>query len=115
MGVVTGAVVQALTRTREAPAPATGTGSDVYAAPLRAEGRTYDPQDSADAAFRCPPGWVRILLGLRQLAVRTVGIEAADRHVFDTLDRCEAASTPTSSATSIPGWCAACWHAQHSG
>lgn len=109
MNVVTGAVVRALARTREAhaedvysgavtavPVPSTllltdalakVTWSDAYAAPLPTGARTCDPQDWADAVFRHPPGWVRILFGLRELAVRAVGIEAGDRHAFDTLDR----------------------------
>jgi hypothetical protein len=109
VSVVARAVAQALVRTRNAPADDACAGavkavtvpstplladalptvawSDAYAVPLPAGGRECDPQDWADAVFRHPPGWVRILFGLRQLAVRAVGIEAADRHAFDTLDR----------------------------
>jgi hypothetical protein len=109
MSVVTGALLEALARMQRTPAeddhaggvtvvpvPSTPlladalpevTWSDAYAAPLPAGGRECDPQDWADAVFRHPPGWVRILFGLRQLAVRAVGIETGGSHVFDTLDR----------------------------
>jgi hypothetical protein len=109
VNVVVGAVLQALAQTRgthaedayagtvtAVPVPSTPLladalaeveWSDAYAVSLPAGGIRCDPQDWADAVFRHPPGWVRILFGLRQLAVRAVGIEAGDRHVFDTLDR----------------------------
>jgi hypothetical protein len=109
MNVVTESVVRALARTREThpkdtysgvvtavPVPSTPllvdalaevTWSDAYAATLPPVGPKWDPQDWADAVFRHPSGWVRILFGVRQLAVRAVGIEAGDRHAFDTLDR----------------------------
>ncbi len=63
------------------------TWSDAYAAPFPTGGRTREPEDWADAVFCDPPAWVRALFGLRQLAVRAVGIEAGHRQAFDTLVR----------------------------
>ena len=53
------------------------------AVPIGAHGR--HPQEWADAIFRSPPLWIRILFGLRELLVRVVGIERGGRHVFDTV------------------------------
>ena len=53
------------------------------AIPTGAHGR--HPQEWADAIFRSPPVWVRVLFGLRELLVRMVGIERGGRHVFDTV------------------------------
>ncbi len=63
------------------------TWSDAYAAfvPIGAEGR--DPQEWADKIFRAPSWPVRALIGVRQLAVRAVGIEPGSSHAFDTLAR----------------------------
>jgi hypothetical protein len=44
-----------------------------------------DPEVWARAIFRDPPSWVAALLGLRNLAVRAVGIPPATRHAFDTI------------------------------
>lgn len=64
------------------------TWSDAYAVFLpTTERHKRDPQEWADAIFRGPPWWVRVLFGVRQVVVRVVGIEPGDSHVFDTLDR----------------------------
>ena len=64
--------------------------SDAYAVGTpNGQGRR-DPQDWADAIFRSPPPvLVRVLFGLRELLVRTVGIERGGRHVFNTVARTE--------------------------
>jgi hypothetical protein len=59
--------------------------SDAYAVALPA-GHDADPHAWAGAVFRGPPPWLRLLFGLRELAVRAVGIEPADGHTFDTVD-----------------------------
>jgi hypothetical protein len=109
VNIVVERVIRALARTRHThpmstyagvvmavPVPSTAlladgltevTWSDAYAAALPAGGMKCDPQEWADAVFRHPPGWVRVLLGLRQLAVWAFEIEAGDHHAFDTLDR----------------------------
>ena len=60
--------------------------SDAYAVP-DVEGLPEDPQAWADAVFRGPPTWVRLLLGLREALVGLVGIERAGSSAFDTLER----------------------------
>lgn len=50
---------------------------------------TIDPQAWADAVFRDPPGWVGVLLGVRNALVGRVGIERRDASAFATLDRTE--------------------------
>jgi hypothetical protein len=50
-------------------------------------GMPTDPQVWAEAVFRDPPGWVRVLLGLRQALVGLIGIERGDSAAFDTLAR----------------------------
>ena len=59
--------------------------SDAFAVaiPIGAHGR--HPQEWADAIFRAPPVWIRILFGLRELLVRAAGIERGGSHVFDTV------------------------------
>jgi len=59
--------------------------SDAYAVsfPGRPPG---NPQEWADAIFRGPPLGVRMLFGLREIAVRLVGIEPGTSHAFDTVD-----------------------------
>jgi hypothetical protein len=61
------------------------TWSDAYAVSLPA-GHHADPHAWAGAVFRGPPPWLRLLFGLREIAVRAVGIEPADGHTFDTVD-----------------------------
>jgi len=51
----------------------------------RPSGTPADPSAWAEAIFRDPPPGVAALLGLRNLAVRAVGIRPATRHAFDTL------------------------------
>jgi hypothetical protein len=51
----------------------------------RAPDTPTDPEVWADAIFRDPPLWVAALLGLRNLAVRAVGVPPATRHAFDTI------------------------------
>lgn len=51
----------------------------------RPPGTPADPEVWAEATFRDPPAWVAALLGLRNLAVRAVGIPPATRHAFDTI------------------------------
>ncbi len=60
--------------------------SDAYAV-TDVEGLPEDPQVWADAVFRGPPTWVRLLLGLREALVGLVGIERAGSSAFDTLER----------------------------
>ena len=62
--------------------------SDSYAVGTPSGQRRRDPQEWADAIFRSsPPLQVRMLFGLRELLVRTVGIERGGRHVFTTVAR----------------------------
>jgi hypothetical protein len=63
------------------------TWSDAYAVVLPVRAPVRDAQEWADAIFRGPPRWIRVLFGVRGVLVRVVGIEPGDRHVFDTLDR----------------------------
>src|SRR4051794_34400164 len=58
--------------------------SDAYAVPVPG-GPAGRPQDWADAIFRSPPPWARMLFGARELVVPIVGIERGGAHVFDTL------------------------------
>ena len=59
--------------------------SDAYAVavPHGAHGR--HPQEWADAIFRSPPPWIRILFGMREVLVRAVGIERGGGHAFETV------------------------------
>lgn len=58
--------------------------SDAYA--VRApHGLQRHPQEWADAIFHSPPAWIRVLFGLREVAVRSVGIERGGSHAFDTI------------------------------
>ena len=60
--------------------------SDAYAVlPPRGAPRR-DPQEWADAIFHGPPLWVRALFGVREVAVRLVGIEPGGSHVFATVN-----------------------------
>src|SRR5262249_21619460 len=52
-------------------------------------GMPTDPQVWADAAFRDPPAWVRVLLGVRQALVGLVGIVRGEPSNFDTVARTE--------------------------
>ena len=61
--------------------------SDAYAVGLPAGARRRDPQEWADAVFRAPPMWVRVLFGVRELLVRGMGIERAGSNVFTTVSR----------------------------
>ena len=61
--------------------------SDAYAVGLPEGARRRDPQEWADAVFRAPPTWVRILFGARELLVRAVGIERGGSDVFTTVCR----------------------------
>lgn len=63
--------------------------SDAYAVDICASSSRRDPQEWADAVFHAPPEWIRVLFGVRELLVRAVGIEAAGKHVFDTVSRTE--------------------------
>jgi hypothetical protein len=58
--------------------------SDAYAVPVPDAG-ARDPQQWADAVFRAPPRWARVLFGIREALVPLVGIERGGGHVFDTL------------------------------
>jgi hypothetical protein len=59
--------------------------SDAYAVSFPG-GPPGDPQQWADAIFHSPPRWVSLLLGVREVLVRLVGIEAGGTHAFDTVD-----------------------------
>ena len=59
--------------------------SDAYAVAVPNGAHTRHPQEWAVALFQSPPFWIRMLFGLRELLVRTVGIERGGRHVFDTV------------------------------
>lgn len=48
---------------------------------------TADPQVWAHAVFHTPPGWVAVLLGLREALVGLVGIERGGRAAFATIAR----------------------------
>jgi hypothetical protein len=58
--------------------------SDAYAISFPT-GPPGDPQQWADAVFHQPPAWVRGLFGVREIAVRVVGIERGGSHAFDTV------------------------------
>ena len=58
--------------------------SDAYAVSFTERPPGY-PQEWADAIFRAPPLWVVVLFGVREVLVRTVGIERGGSHVFDTV------------------------------
>ena len=60
--------------------------SDAYAVsfPDTPPGR---PQEWADAVFRSPPLWIRVLFAAREVLVRLAGIEPGGGHVFDTVAR----------------------------
>ena len=58
--------------------------SDAYAVSLADRPNGY-PQEWADAIFRSPPLWVGLLFGVREVLVRTIGIERGGSHVFDTV------------------------------
>lgn len=60
--------------------------TDAWQVELR-PGHPTDPGAWADAVFRDPPAWVGALLGLRNVLAPLIGVERADRHAFDTLDR----------------------------
>ena len=62
------------------------TWSDAYAVTVPTGCRPPNAQEWAEAIFGGPPWWVRLLFGVRQLAVRAVGIEPGDGHTFDVLD-----------------------------
>ena len=62
------------------------TWSDAYAVTLPTACPSPDAEEWAEAIFSGPPWWVRLLFGLRQLAVRAVGIEPGDGHTFDVRD-----------------------------
>jgi hypothetical protein len=70
-----------------ARALSTVTWSDAYAVLLPTGRHERDPTEWAEAIFREPPPWVRILLGVREVVVRAVGIEPGGSHAFDILDR----------------------------
>ncbi len=59
--------------------------SDAFAVAIPNGAHGHHPQEWADAVFRSPPFWIRMLFGLRELLVRAVGIERGGRHVFDTV------------------------------
>lgn len=59
--------------------------SDAYAVLVPSDLDGRHPQEWADAIFRAPPGWIRVLFGMRELLVRAVGIERGGNHVFDTV------------------------------
>ncbi len=61
--------------------------SDAYAVEIPEEASRRDPQEWADAVFHAPPRWIQLLFGVRELLVRTVGIERGGEHVFDTVSR----------------------------
>jgi hypothetical protein len=58
--------------------------SDAYAVVVE-EAPQGHPQEWADAVFGSPPGWIRVLFGVRELLVRMVGIEPGGGHAFDTV------------------------------
>jgi hypothetical protein len=58
--------------------------SDAYAV-MTPSDRQHHPQEWADAIFHAPPFWIRVLFGVREAAVRMVGIERGGSHVFDTV------------------------------
>jgi hypothetical protein len=60
--------------------------SDAYAVLPAGDIPRRDPQAWADAIFAGPPVWVRALFAVREVLVRTVGIERGGRHVFATVD-----------------------------
>lgn len=60
--------------------------SDAYAVFTPSGAPRHDPQEWADAIFHGPPLWIRALFGLREVVVRTMGIERGGSHVFATVD-----------------------------
>jgi hypothetical protein len=58
--------------------------SDAYAVPVPS-GPVGQPQQWADAIFRAPPPWARVLFGLREALVPIVGVERGGPHAFDTI------------------------------
>ena len=59
--------------------------SDAYAVAVPPGAQGHHPQEWADAIFRSPPPWIRILFAMREVLVRAVGIERGGTHVFETL------------------------------
>ena len=59
--------------------------SDAYAVLTPRGAPRRDPQEWAGAIFHSPPLWVRALFGVREVAVRLVGIERGGSHVFATV------------------------------
>lgn len=59
--------------------------SDAYAVPVASGARRAHAQEWADAAFHSPPPWVRVLFGVRELAVGVLGIQRGGDHAFDTV------------------------------
>lgn len=58
--------------------------SDAYTV-LAPQGLQRHPQEWADAIFLTPPAWIRVLFAVREVTVRTVGIERGGGHAFDTI------------------------------
>jgi hypothetical protein len=82
-------------RARAVPVPATPLlgdalprvdWTDAYAVPRR-PGTPTDPQAWADAAFRTPPLWVAVVVGVREALVGLVGIDRGGSSSFDTVRR----------------------------
>jgi hypothetical protein len=82
-------------RARAVPVPATPLlgdalprvdWTDAYAVPRR-PGTPTDPQAWADAAFRTPPLWVMVAVGVREALVGLVGIDRGGSSSFDTVRR----------------------------
>ena len=61
--------------------------SDAYAIGIPSDSRRRDPQEWADAVFRSAPLTVRVLFGVRELAVRLIGVERGGSHAFRTVAR----------------------------